>query len=343
MHLAARRLIVSTLSLTAVALLATGAHADPIKCQRSILKESGKFAQAKIKALAKCEEAVLKGKFPPATNCHIEAKAAGCDHQGGDQAPRRGPEGLRWCRQDLLDDRRQRLARVDLVAGHVSRLRGQGLHQRDQRRLQYDLDVPRVHQRASDRSGDQPVLRLAESLVGGIGSEQVSDRDRQEHFRVLLVEDEGAREVLGRAAATASRSSRAYGPTTGDGKYIAAIDKAELKKQTGICKACGGDDQACDGSATLSPALIGFSGNCPAVAACGGPVTTLAQLVACVDCVTEFKVDCEVPLAVPGFQPYPGSVSGRRCDGRPRRRPPPGPATPTPTRTATPTPTATVT
>jgi hypothetical protein len=32
MHLAARRLIVSTLSLTAVALLATGAHA-PIKCQ----------------------------------------------------------------------------------------------------------------------------------------------------------------------------------------------------------------------------------------------------------------------------------------------------------------------
>ena len=131
-------------------------------------------------------------------------------------------------------------------------------------------------------------------------------------------------------------------PATGDGKYIAAIDKAELKKQTGICKACGGDDQACDGSGDFSPALIGFSGNCPAVAACGGPVTTLAQLVACVDCVTEFKVDCEVPLAVPGFQPYPGMCPGAVATATPTTTATRTP-TPTPTRTATPTPTATVT
>jgi hypothetical protein len=48
------------------------AHADAVKCQKSILKESGKFAQAEMKALAKCEEGRLKGKI--VTTCALDAK-----------------------------------------------------------------------------------------------------------------------------------------------------------------------------------------------------------------------------------------------------------------------------
>src|SRR4051794_5162737 len=72
----AKRLLVSAVSLVAALAFAATAHADLVKCQRAILKESGKFAQAKIKALSKCEEAKVKGKFVPSTNCHTEAKAS---------------------------------------------------------------------------------------------------------------------------------------------------------------------------------------------------------------------------------------------------------------------------
>ncbi|MEO6026730.1 MAG: hypothetical protein ABIR79_07695, partial [Candidatus Binatia bacterium] len=75
--------------------------------------------------------------------------------------------------------------------------------------------------------------------------------------------------------------------------------------------------------------------HCPAVtipggSACGGPINTMQDIVDCVDCVTEFKVDCEVPLAIPGFQAYPGECVA-------------GVSTPTPTATLTPTPTTTKT
>src|SRR5678816_3544977 len=76
MNLAAKRSFVVALSFAAAVAFATSAHADVVKCKRGILKESGKFAQAKMKALAKCEEAKLKGKFPLVTNCHTEEKAA---------------------------------------------------------------------------------------------------------------------------------------------------------------------------------------------------------------------------------------------------------------------------
>src|SRR5436853_5079707 len=62
MRFTPRSVVTVALSLAVSAILAATAHADPIKCQRSILKDSGKFAQAKIKALSKCEEGRLKGK-----------------------------------------------------------------------------------------------------------------------------------------------------------------------------------------------------------------------------------------------------------------------------------------
>jgi hypothetical protein len=78
----------------------------------------------------------------------------------------------------------------------------------------------------------------------------------------------------------------------------------------------------------------------PGGASCNGPVTDVAGLVGCVHCVTEFKVDCSVPLAVPGLVPYP-----LECGVQPPTptATPTVTVTPTPTRTATPTPTVTPT
>jgi hypothetical protein len=78
----------------------------------------------------------------------------------------------------------------------------------------------------------------------------------------------------------------------------------------------------------------------PGGAACGGPVTTLTQLVDCVDCVTEFKADCLDALAAPGVKGYPTECGGSGGPN-PTATMTPGPGatatrTSTPARTATP-------
>ncbi len=127
-------------------------------------------------------------------------------------------------------------------------------------------------------------------------------------------------------------------PIPGDGKAGPKIAKAESKKVAKICKACGSeslDGATCDSAGTFPPSSIGFVSSCPAVTvpggpACGGPINTITDLVKCVDCVTEFKVDCVDPLSRPDQTSYPPQCPGAV-------------ATPTATVTATPTATATKT
>jgi hypothetical protein len=113
-------------------------------------------------------------------------------------------------------------------------------------------------------------------------------------------------------------------------KAAAAIAKAETKKQAKICKVCGGPLKACqtgfppavpgDGMADdFTPAQVGFPASCPAVTVPPGPstaavpcsatVTTLEDLIRCVDCVTEFKVDCIERAKVPGFGALPAECN----------------------------------
>jgi hypothetical protein len=98
-----------------------------------------------------------------------------------------------------------------------------------------------------------------------------------------------------------------------DGKAGPAIAKAESKKVSKICKACGTtslDGSTCTGQ-TITPAEIGFASFCPPVTvpgggpACGGPINTITDLVKCVDCVTDFKVDCADALSRPDQAAYP--------------------------------------
>ncbi len=111
-------------------------------------------------------------------------------------------------------------------------------------------------------------------------------------------------------------------------KAAEKIAKAESKLIAALCKKCGGEDKLCDdvvdtvnpltpslgGDGTggdLTPAQILASGSpmCPDVTVPAGPgrpalgcaraITTLADLIFCVDCVSEFKVDCVDPARIP--------------------------------------------
>jgi outer membrane protein assembly factor BamB len=97
-------------------------------------------------------------------------------------------------------------------------------------------------------------------------------------------------------------------------KAAEKIAKEETKKVAKVCAACGGSDHACGGSPDVALAAIyNPVPVCPAVTlpgppftACGGiTVATMQDLVDCLDCVAEFKVDCTTANQVPALVPYP--------------------------------------
>jgi hypothetical protein len=136
-------------------------------------------------------------------------------------------------------------------------------------------------------------------------------------------------------------------PVPGDGKAAAKIAKAKAAAIRKICKACGGDDRACDGTVgpipgsggadDLTPTSIGFAATCPALTrpsggACGDAIGDLADLVTCLDCVADVASECLGTLAVPWGATYPAT-----CNATPAPTPTPTSATPTPTPSPTPT------
>jgi hypothetical protein len=155
-------------------------------------------------------------------------------------------------------------------------------------------------------------------------------------------------------------SSHALGCIDSSGTTAAKIAKAESKKIAGICNKCGGAGKRCeqtigpvtgDGLADdLDPQTeIGFGTACPVAILPYPPGTdcstlddlpsgstndvidSLEELVRCIDCVLEYKVDCIDRAAVPHHQGLP-----MPCAATPT-------ITATPTVTITPTPTLTAT
>ncbi len=323
MKRAALNVFVCLLSLTALVAFATNAHADPLKCKRGILKEAGKFAAAKIKALGKCEEGQLKGKIPPG-DCHLDPKAgpaiakaitklhAGiakscggadkdCGTAGNDSSASIGWPGVcpefegTGCTNIIPD------GDCEAIADCVECINENAINQAID--LYYDGALP------SSPGTQQNKCQIA---IGKATSAFFQSKTK-------------ALNKCWDARHNGKHSNSCVPPAVGDGKYLAAITKAETKKIDAIHKACD----------PVPFSQIGFPSHCPAVTIpgglpCGGPVTNLTQLIACVDCVTEFKVDCEVAASVPNFIAYPAEC-------------PPTVATPTATATQTPTPTLTPT
>ena len=49
---------------------------EPLRCQRSIAKESSKFIQSKMKALGKCEDGKVLGRVAANSDCHADSLTA---------------------------------------------------------------------------------------------------------------------------------------------------------------------------------------------------------------------------------------------------------------------------
>jgi hypothetical protein len=348
----------------AILLLAVGtAHAEPDRCKSAITRASAAFVQAKTAALANCEKDIVLGKLPPSTDCHSEPKAAGkiakavakldstiAKSCGGADAVCGTPDG---------DDSPASVG----WGGVCPNFENGGCTNT----ITHCGDVADCLLCIGEAAVDQAISLYFDAFVPSSPSSDVNRCQRE----------------IGRSTANFLRSkSRALAqcwvnvnlgrgtepcPVPGDGRAESAIAKAEARKIKNICHACGGADHLCNGVGDLAPAAIGFVGSCPNVTvpggpSCGGAINTLDDLVDCVDCVTEFKVDCTDRAAVPwnadGYPgecnpgavttPTPGLTATRTATRTPTRTPTPSPTVTatnalTATRTATPSPTATVT
>ena len=107
---------------------------------------------------------------------------------------------------------------------------------------------------------------------------------------------------------------------TGSDAKIAAdkIAQAQTKMRDKICKRCGGGDQVCGGGDDLAiSSLYAPAPTCPSVTLpstpftdCGSiTISNIADLVDCLQCVAEFKIDCTTANQVPSIVPYPAACA----------------------------------
>lgn len=313
------------------------AKADPLACQRAIAKSSTLFTRATTKALGKCELAKRAGKIPPAVECASDgpttvsiaraeeklraaiAKACGgknavCDagDAGADADDALGAIGwdIGACPGLGDDECTGPIDDCDDIAACLACVGRAGA-------IRSNANATASFVAAEPRT---PVNRC-QTAIGQATATYFSTRAKA----LQQCQDRVLRGIT-------------LGPCPAEGATVLALAKAEAKKVATICKACGGADKECGGADDLTPVAIGFAASCltvtpPGAASCGGPIASLADAVACVDCVADYATGCLDAAAVPGLVDYPAACA-----------PAPTPtATPIPTVTLTPTPTATST
>ena len=335
-------------ALVGTLVVAVPAQADVGGCRKSVTKNTQKFLAAKSKVLQSCEDKRTSGSLPPDTVCRTEFGTALAVAKAAQKARNGIVKGC--CGGDRTCGTADDETLASMGWGSTSECPNfeNGQMGDCENAIAHPGDVADCLLCVAGGATDQMIELLYRSLV------ETSDSAVKKCQRTIGKATVKFYQAKSRALEKCweGRIAGRHGadcPTPGDGKAAAAISKAEAKKVQTICKACGGADGLCNGVGDMTTAAIGFPANCPAVTVpndggphggqnCGGPVTTLASLVACVDCVAEFKVDCVDDLAVLSYESY-----APQCNGGG------GPATPTPTATATPvgpgtpTPTATST
>jgi hypothetical protein len=361
-----------TVAAGLIALLADGAQAqsDPLKCQRTLVKTATKFFKAKTKALQKCEEGKVKGKHgdtcPDATApagsagrkaADAIAKASSKLHAGiAKQCG--GPDKLCGTPDDDLD--------VQADLGFPASCAG--LEGACAASLDDCADVATCLECLGEHAVDRIIDRSYDGLASTSPSTQAALNGCQVAIGKATAQFALAKEKAlaqcwdaryrGKHAAACPDANADPASAKDAVKAAAKIAKAESKKIAKICKACGGLGKRCrtdvgpvagDGVADdFAPPAIGFPSACDAVvvpaplgvgatpAPCGGTVTTLEDLIRCIDCVAEFQVDCVTRALVP---PLAGAEPAECNPPTPTATPTPTPTGPTPTGTPSPMPT----
>jgi hypothetical protein len=317
--------------------------AAALKCQRVIDKETSKFVKAKMKALQKCHDSLVKDKFEPPNG-------------PGDPGPGGGLR-LAFCSAEsktsgkIVKAQAKIIDKINKACGGDNKICDGGTGEESTAALGFYATCPNFEGSADPKCsatiGDCGALADCVECIGETAVDQgimllydaLSDADPvlqkdlnkcqqaigKEATKFLLAKEKALMKCWdGRLKGVHANAC----PVPGDGKAQPAIDKAELKKIEKICKACGGGDKQCDDTVTgpngtviigsaggddLSVAAIGFPASCDAVKIPGGgpacigdgSVNTLAELVECVDCISEFKVDCIDAARVPELEAYP--------------------------------------
>ena len=190
-------LVARLFSLAAVVALATTAHADPLKCQRGILKESGKYRAGEHEGPQQMRGSKIKGKLPGVTVCTTEEKTAAALPRPTTSASRESPSPAAAPTRPAGRRGDDDLDGPDLMAASRVPISRAWAAPTRSATATTSLTVSRA---STTEAIEQAIGLYYGSLPLAETCSEVPDRDRQGDGGILCVEDEGPRQVLGRAS-----------------------------------------------------------------------------------------------------------------------------------------------
>jgi hypothetical protein len=299
-----------TVTATPTATETPGGRAQ--KCRGAIVQNSAAFVQAKTKALQKCEEGGVKGTI-----------SGSCPDTKADEA-------IAKAQSKLADGIKKACGGKDKLCGTS-----------DEDELTLGSIGWNIGNCPNFDTGPcANAIGTCDDIatcVGCIG-EEAADQAIDLYYGSLNPTDPKTQKALNKCQRTIGKAAVTFltaqskalrgcwdgvnkGKISGcpDAKATEAIDKAAVKLDASICKACGGKDKLCGGAgenADFDPiSEIGFPTDCLDVdfpgllVPCSGPITTLQDLVDCTICVTRFDAGCTDRSAVPAFTAYPAECN----------------------------------
>jgi hypothetical protein len=293
-------------ALAASLLLAAPLRAEPDACRGAIVRAAAKHAQVALKLVRKCRDRVHAGALPPSVDCRAEPRlaAAGARLAAAVAAACCGADGACATGDD------DALAAIGWDVGQCPDLEHLGctdpvLHPGD-----VSACLACTGTAAADRLGALIFEPLAPSAAGS-PLRRCQTSLGKETARVFR----SSSKALARCWDARNRGLHANPcPDPGDGRAVGALAAAGAATAARLCAACGGTDGLCGGGDDLLPATVGSVPHCPPLtvpggASCAAPIATLADLVACINCVTAFQAQCTGALAVPAFATYPAECN----------------------------------
>jgi hypothetical protein len=291
----------AALSLAAAAFFAPAspARADAARCQAAIIKANGRFVEGKARALQKCREQVVEGRLPAGIDCQDNLKTlraiarlrerlrstivktcGGKDHTCGtpdDESLAAAGWGVGACPNFETGSCNNPIESCGDIAPCLECI--------DDAAVDEAIALAYDGFKVTDPKA-QKDLNRCQSTMG------------RETVRFLIARSK----ALGRCwSAVGQGKGTAPCPDPGDGKAQAAIDAAAERSTQAICKACGGDDDACGTPDDRSLDEIGFANDCSLFGPCPRPVATLGEALECLDCDVEFKTSCTAGSAAPAL------------------------------------------
>ena len=244
----------------------------PIACARALAKGTAKFTAGYLQALVACESDRLKGKTPgPCPDAKAAAKIAAA-------AGKRTKAIAKAC------------GTVTPAAAGFGAACG-GFTGACTDPIASLADVERCLDCGGRRADDElrSALYGAAADPSALKCQLAFGKSVAAFFRAAT------------AALTACEDGVLRGKTSPpcpDAKTAERIAAKDAKLRAALCKACGGTDNRCDGSADVSPAVLGLT-TCPSRtvpsggAACGGiAIPDLTGAIDCATCLAAFESRC---------------------------------------------------